>query len=243
MLPSLLLGLLALGAVVYFLQWYGNAKTADVKKSLRWVGIGLGLLLFAVLALTGRLGIALAFLTGLMAWAVRVFSLVQMGRQFSGMFKGLGGQRPRAGSQSSRVGAAFLDMSLDHDTGHLEGTVAKGTFAGRALGSMSFEELMGLLGEVRTDPDSLALLESYLDRAHPDWRARVHDGPKAGQATPGAAMSRDEALQILGLQPGAQPDAIKAAYRRLMAQVHPDRGGTDYLAAKINAAKDLLLKD
>lgn len=243
---SLLFGLVALGAVLYFLQWYGNAKTADVKKNLRWVGIGAGLLLIAFLALTGRLGIALAFLTGLAAWAIRVFSLVQMGRQMSGMFKGfgrhMGGGRT---SNTSQVQSAFLNMTLDHDTGHLDGNVVQGTFAGRKLGQLSFDELMTLLREAAGDAESLALLESFLDRAHPDWRARGHE-TGAGAATsppPSAAISRDEAFLILGLPKDATADEIKSAYRRLMAQMHPDRGGSDYLAAKINAAKDLLLKD
>jgi hypothetical protein len=55
------------------------------------------------------------------------------------------------------------------------------------------------------------------------------------------AMSRDEALKVLGLGPGASADAVREAHRRLILQNHPDRGGSDYLAAKINQAKDVLL--
>lgn len=241
---SLLLGLVVLALVMYFLNWYGKAKTEDVKKSLRWVGVGVGLLLFAFLALTGRLGLALGFLMGLMAWIVRVFSMIQMGRQFSGMFRGFAKNMTGAkGPNTSQVEASFLRMTLDHDTGHLDGEVTKGAFTGRKLSALSFDDLMALHAEARGDAESAALLESFLDRAHADWRARGSETAAAPPPAASGAMTRDEALQILGLPHDAKPDDIKAAYRRLMTQLHPDKGGTDYFAAKINAAKDLLLKD
>jgi len=224
------------------LSWYGKAKTEDIKKTMRWTGVGLGLLVVAVLAVTGRLGVALAFLTGLMAWAWRVFNMIQMGHQMSGIFRNF--TRGFAGStaqQSSQVQSAFFKMTLDHGTGHLDGEVIQGAFAGRKLAAIEFDNLMKLLVEVRADAESAALLESYLDRAHPDWRAQADQaGPSSSGPAPGA-MPEDEALMVLGLTKGASRDDIKAAYRRLMTQLHPDRGGSDYLAAKINAAKDVLL--
>ena len=54
-------------------------------------------------------------------------------------------------------------------------------------------------------------------------------------------MSTDEAMEVLGLKPGYSPDDVKQAHRRMMQKVHPDRGGSDYLAAQINQAKDILL--
>jgi hypothetical protein len=241
MLPSLLLGILVVGGVLYFLKWYGNAKTEEVKKTLRWGGVTIGLLIIAILAITGRLGVAIAFLVGLFGWAWRAFSMVQMGRQMSGAFKGftrtMGGG---AKANTSQVQSAFLSMTLDHDTGHLDGQVVQGRFSGRALSNLSFEDLMTFASDVQSDPESAALLESFLDRAHPDWRERGSASSKPS-APNSMMMSEDEALQILGLAKGANTDEIKAAYRRLMAQVHPDKGGTDYLAAKINAAKDFLL--
>ena len=246
MIFSLLLGVVVLFGALYFLRWYGNAKTEDVKKTARWTGIGLGLLVVAFLAVTGRLGVAIAFLMGLGAWAWRVFNMIQMGQQMSGMFRGFASRMGGAPAQkSSQVNSAFLSMTLDHDTGHLDGEVIQGAFKGRRLATLGFGELIAVLAETRSDPESQALMESFLDRAHPDWRARSHTTADATSAPAAASgvMAQDEALQVLGLAPGASREDIKSAYRRLMTQLHPDRGGSDYLAAKINAAKDVLLRE
>jgi hypothetical protein len=244
MIISLLLGLIVVIGTLWFLNWYGKAKTEDVKKTIRWTGIGLGLLVVGLLAVTGRLGVALAFLTGLAAWAWRVFNMIQMGHQMSSMFRGfahkMGGG---ATTQASNVESAFLRMTLDHTTGHLDGEVVKGTFTGQKLGALTIDQLLKVLTEARADAESSALMESYLDRAHPDWRARGYESSQTSAPTATTSMSEDEALLVLGLKSGASPDDIKSAYRRLMTQMHPDRGGSDYLAAKINAAKAVLLKE
>lgn len=66
---------------------------------------------------------------------------------------------------------------------------------------------------------------------------------RAGGPTPRTSgkMSRAEALSVLGLNEGATPEDIRAAHHRLIKQTHPDKGGSSYLAAKINEAKDVLL--
>ncbi|MDX2221755.1 MAG: DnaJ domain-containing protein [Rhodospirillaceae bacterium] len=246
MIPSVILGFIAVAFVVFFLRWYASAKTEDVKRTLRWTGIIVGGLVIAALIATGRMGAALAGLAGLAAWAWRVFNMIQVGRQFASMFRGLGGigGARAAGPKSSTVEAAFLRMTLDHDSGAMDGAVVKGAFAGRALGSLSRAELDALRAECAGDPDSLALVEAYLDRTHPDWRFGTggEAGPSPPPSPPGGTMTAEEAYRVLGLAPGAGDDDVKSAYRRLMAQLHPDKGGSDYLAAKINAAKDTLLK-
>ncbi|MEZ5906713.1 MAG: DnaJ domain-containing protein [Geminicoccaceae bacterium] len=115
----------------------------------------------------------------------------------------------------------------------------QGRFAGRELAALSQGELLDLLAEAGiSDPQSSSLLEAYLDRRFPDWREAEREGPAAAGS---AGMGEQEALEILGLQKGAGPDAIKEAHRRLMTKVHPDSGGSNFLAAQINRAKDLLL--
>lgn len=149
----------------------------------------------------------------------------------------------------SSVRTAFLEMVLDHATGRMTGRVLAGVYAGRDIASLSPSDRLVLWRECRAgDPQSRQLLEAYLDREMPEWRDRLRQEeaePKArgngGTNNAAAVMSVSEALDILGLKPGASDDDIRTAHRNLMKKFHPDQGGSTYLATKINAAKDLLL--
>jgi hypothetical protein len=237
---ALILGLVLLAAVVLLLKWYADADVGQIKSSLRWTGLLIGLVIVVGLAATGRLGPALGVLVAMMAWVWRVFGWWQMLRQIGGVF-GTASFGRGTGPSRSEVASAFLAMTLDHATGALDGRVLRGRFAGRPLGSLGRDELTALLDEVAGDPDSRGLLEAYLDRRWPEWRGRSAGSRDGAPRPPSAAMDEAEALRVLGLAKGATPAEIKTAYRRLMAQLHPDRGGSDYLAAKVNAAKDVLL--
>lgn len=240
---ALLLGLLVLVTVVQVLRWAAHADIKAVRKAINWGGIFFIAVVILFLVATGRLGGAMAGLVALAAWGMRILSMLHMGRQFSGMFRsfrfGRGGGAAPGGE--SEVETAYLSMRLDLSSGAMDGKVKQGNFQGRRLTALSQSELLALLHEVGGDPDSSGLLEAYLDRAHPDWRET--SGAAGAQAsTPQGAMTADEAYRILGLKSGADDGEIKAAYRRLMGQLHPDHGGSDYLAAKVNQAKDFLLK-
>jgi hypothetical protein len=138
----------------------------------------------------------------------------------------------------------MLEMMLDHDTGEMDGMVLGGTFEGRQLNQMSEAELLELAREVRDDAESAQLLEAYLDRRMPGWRddAEPDDTARQRSTAEAGAMTEQEAYQILGLEPGADLAAIRKAHRSLMQRVHPDLGGSSFLAQRINEAKDFLLR-
>jgi DnaJ-domain-containing protein 1 len=133
-------------------------------------------------------------------------------------------------------------MTLNHDSGDINGEVLAGQFIGRTLDQLKLDDLLQLLGDCQDDDESVALLQAYLDRVHADtWQQQA--GAQGQRRTPGAPgeMSREEALQILGLSSDAGKAEIIETHRRLMQKLHPDRGGSAYLAAMINLAKDTLL--
>jgi hypothetical protein len=146
-------------------------------------------------------------------------------------------------SQTSSVRSAALEMMLDHDSGEMDGRILAGRHVGRNLSGLDLGALLEVAEDLRGDAESLRLLEAYLDRAHPGWRDDVQaDGARRQSAAPRAGgMSTKEAYEILGLQPGAGDAEVRDAHRRLMKQVHPDRGGSAALAAKINEAKDRIV--
>lgn len=148
-----------------------------------------------------------------------------------------------SGERKSTVRSAGLEMELDHDTGEIEGTVLTGRLKGARLSSLNEEEVLSLYQEFCSDADSVSLLESFLDRYYPSWRENVdNDSFGKQESTSGfTGMSREEARQILGVEPGASQQEIHQAWRRLIKGVHPDHGGSAFLTAKINAAKDALL--
>ena len=145
-----------------------------------------------------------------------------------------------SGANQSSVKSRHFAMTLDHDSGDVSGRVLAGEFAGADLIDLGEAETRRLLAEVEADPDSLALLETWLDRNRAGWREYFAETAAPGEA--GVIDEDRQAYEILGLQPGATADEIHAAHRRLMKGVHPDQGGSTFLAAKINAAKDHLLK-
>lgn len=214
----------------------GRAFIATDPQSLvRAVRYTIGVVLILVggfLVLAERWGLALPLLAaGISALSVGRIGPIDLG----------GGRRSRG--TASTVRSAFLDMELDHDTGSMTGKVRDGAFAGRSLGDLDEEALKRLYREVSIDPESLALLEAYLDRRFTGWREHVEGDHDAGPRRPPdtGAMTDEEAYEILGLAPGAGDADIRAAHRRLMMRVHPDQGGSTFLAAKINEAKDRLL--
>lgn len=216
-------------ALALAVSWFAHANPAQLARGFRRAAIGLGLLLVLVLVATGRLH----WLAAIAAWGVPAAMAIMARLRRDAAARG-----PRPG-QSSQVRTRYLDMRLDHDTGELDGMVLAGRHEGKTLSSMSLDELRSLLAEAGDDPETLNVLAAFLDREHGDaWRTGAEDD--SGAAT-GGAMTRDEAWRILGLAPGSPDDDIRAAHRRLMKQMHPDHGGSDYLAAKINEAKDILL--
>ena len=145
--------------------------------------------------------------------------------------------------QKSGVRTAMLEMVLDHDSGRMEGRCLKGHFAGRELSSLVESELFQLLDELRpSDTQGIVLLEAYLDRRINGWRdRRTANREKTRRGPRGATMTANDAYELLGLKQGAKEEQIRAAHRRLMMKFHPDQGGSTYLAARINEAKEVLL--
>jgi len=147
-----------------------------------------------------------------------------------------------SGGQTSSVQSRYIRMSLAHDSGDINGEVLEGQFKGRALGQLNLEELLQLLRECQEDEESVALLQAYLDRVYEDeWRQQAGAHGQQQASSGSGEVSREEALQILGLSSDASEEEIIEAHRRLMQKIHPDRGGSAYLAAKINLAKETLL--
>ncbi len=230
MLAWFVLGLCIFAAVFLAARWFVTADPGAVARALRWTLFGLlgGGAVF--LAVTGR--IPFGVLLGMLALGLL--------RRWRSPIPSLSQRAARSSGQSSEVETAYLKMILDHDTGSVDGTVLKGRFQGRSLGGMGVDDVLELLSECRrADPQSAALIETFLDRVHGDgWRER--DRPP-GRAAEDGPMTREEALHILGLEDGASEDDIKQAHHRLMLKMHPDKGGSTYIAAKINQAKELLL--
>jgi DnaJ domain len=226
----LLLGFVALLAFLLLARAYTVANPQVLARQLR---IGAG-----VVVLTGAF---LLVLRGAVGYAMSLAALGSWLLWGSGTPWG-GGNAQKSPGQTSRVETEHLEVELEHDTGAIRGRVRKGEFAGRELESLTPAEMARLWQDCRfSDPQSAQILEAYLDRAHPTWREDLErtEGVDAGPT--GGSMTRAQALDILGLREGASDEDIRRAHRDLMMKMHPDRGGSTFLAAKINEAKDVLL--
>jgi len=225
-------GVAILVVLLVLARGFVAADPRALLRALRYI-VGIGMMVFGgalLLARRWELGVPLI---------AAGFSAVTLGR--IGPID-LGGGARSAGGRSS-VRSSYLEMELDHDTGAMTGRVIGGSFDGRRLDDLDEAHLRLLYREVMGEPESLSLLEAYLDRRLPGWREDVEGdaAPGTGRPPDAGAMTDQEAYEILGLAPGAGEAEIRAAHRTLMKGVHPDQGGSTFLAAKINEAKDRLL--
>ncbi|MEQ9464517.1 MAG: DnaJ domain-containing protein [Haliea sp.] len=236
-MPKLLL-LLAIALALYIMFIRARALPPHLRKA-QYLKLGIGIAVAAVLflTLTGRMHWVGAALTGLLVAARQLLPLAI--RMFP-MLSSLRGKAGAAGAgQHSTVESAILRMHLDHESGKLSGEVLRGPLQDWLLDELERSQLEDLLHYCQQeDNDSVQLLLSYLEQRFPgetDFGSKRQAPPEPG------GLSRREALAVLGLGENASEEDIVQAHRKLMQKLHPDRGGNDYLAAKINQAKDFLL--
>ena len=222
--------LLVMAAVYLSLRWFLR-QSHGTKVGAGLFAIALGLVLLAAI---GRL----PWVFGLVGGLLPLLFVMRSARQQRD-----DDQRHEEESTAAQsvVETRFVRMTLDHDTGAMAGQVLAGRFAGVAFDALSQAQLFELLNDFAgEDDESAALLRAYLDRTYgTDWQeAPRGDGKPEGLS---GEMTRSDAYAILGLEEGASTDQIIAAHGRLIQRLHPDRGGSTFLAAKINQARDLLL--
>jgi DnaJ-domain-containing protein 1 len=236
-MPYLILGVAILGCLLLAARILVNADPTRLGRILGWFAAGLGLagagaVVIGLIA-SDRLGPALAVAGGLAPLVLRGRTLWR--RYHAGA--------STAGGKTSEVETELLRMRLDHDTGAMSGQVRRGPYAGRRIEDLDQGELIALWRQcIAEDESGARLLETYLDRLRPDWRQAVPGGGSGdGAGAAGDVMTREQAYAILDLEPGASGEEIKDAHRRLMMKLHPDHGGSTFLAAQINRAKEFLL--
>jgi DnaJ-domain-containing protein 1 len=239
-MPYLALGIALAFGLFLMVNWYVHAEPGKIVKVIKWSLIGIVAAGVLLIILTRQFMWLFFALPALLPWLMRARQMRRTAHNWSRAR----GARPTGEAQQSEVETEFLRVKLDHETGEISGEVTRGLFTGRSLEEMSLDELIQLLADCRGDEQSIQVLSAFLDRYHADWRDEAESGAGGGAGAgsrPSGGMTREEAYEILGLQPGASDDEIKAAHKALLNKMHPDRGGSTYLAAKINQAKDLLL--
>ena len=229
-----IVAVLAIGLLVWGFLRVPPALQAKLLRRALYVIVGIGVV---ALVLRGR--IDLAFLFGVLLPLINRFRSVP---GFGHVGTGTAGRDTggTAGS-ASEVTTAWLRMRLDHGSGSVDGEILQGARRGRKLSALTLDELVALRKECAHDSQSVGLIEAFLDRTHGGaWRA-TETGPVPEAPADDGKMTTERAAAILGVPIDATPEQIREAHHKLMKKVHPDQGGSDYLASEINAAKDFLL--
>jgi DnaJ domain len=242
LLVRLLFVILIVAGIILALRWFARTPPQKLARSLRRAAYGTGIALLIFLAASGRLNWLYALIASLVPVVYRLSGLLGLMPLLQRLKSHTTGSSTPGSGRTSTIRTRYLRMSLDHDSGTMTGEVLDGRFQGRRLEQLTLQELRSLLEECeQNDAQSAAVLQAYLERTHSQEYTSRADAGTARERADGSSMTRTEAYEILGLSPGAATQEIIEAHRRLMQKLHPDRGGSTYLAAKLNQAKDLLL--
>ena len=245
MLSLFILSAAVIAGLILASRWYISTDTKNLLKVLRWLLLGSVLSAVLFFIFSGRLTWAFAALPALLPWFFRLRTLARAAKTFSRMRQSNGaGFSSQSTGRNSNIETQYLRMCLNNDTGVMNGKVRTGPYTGQFLDNMCLQDLIQLrqLCE-KDDPESGRVLEVYLDRCHPDWRGANSETSESSDSPRTSSMGRAEAIQILGLGDDFTDSDIKQAHRRLISGLHPDHGGSNFLAAQINQAKDVLLKE
>ena len=245
-MPRLILILALIFIAWLLIRWFIHTPPENISRALKKSVLWIIAIVFIALAVTGRMNWLLAAGAALLPFAKRALGLIRflpLIKMLQGRYQASRSYRAPKSGQTSTVETRFLRMTLDHDSGDMDGDVLDGRYEDCLLSQMSQEEVLSLYEECQNvDPESASLLEAYLDHTHHGWREQTSQQTHAEEKTPPSGkMTPDEAREILGVGKDATEQEIIHAHRKLMHKLHPDRGGSDYLASKINLAKDCLL--
>ena len=231
-----LLLIIALIAVVWVIIKQLRSSEGEARKKLLFkYGLAIAAIALIFLAITGRIhwvgaiiGALIPILRQALPLLFRALPFLRQVRQQANAGQTQQGQYNETVTETLKVRVFLANQQLS-------GEVIKGPFAGRSLDQLALSQLEMLLQYCQqNDPASAKLLAGFIaQRFGNDWQK---------SSSQSDTMTEEEAYALLGISPGAGKDTITQAHRKLMQKVHPDRGGNDYLASKINQAKDLLLK-
>ena len=230
-MPKIILLIAVIAGLWYWWTYQKNLVETKRKpflwKSGFWLVLGSAVYLVA----TGRMHWLGAGITAIipiaramLIWGGRALPLLRLLSRFK--------------STPSQFRTQSLLVTINFANGQIFGEILDGDFAGRQLDELSAEELQTLSEQLKNnDRESYVLLQAYLLRSGTgNYQSQDSYQPKSY-----SELSNDEAYEVLGLPNSASKDQVIKAHKRLMQRLHPDRGGSDYLAAKINAAKDKLI--
>lgn len=233
-----LLAIAAAAIAIHYLWRIRNMPPHKQRSGYIKFLLGLAVATVIVLTATGRmhwLGAALTgafvFLRQILPWVIRALPFLNKLRQ----------QSSQAGQ--SAIQTQYLSAALDHASGDISGEVIDGPHKGWLLSELSLEQLEELRTHYQAeDEESAELLAAYIDQRQ-QRAENASEQQRTANQTEASQSARSEALATLGLEEGATKEEIVAAHRSLIQKLHPDRGGNDFLAAKINQAKDILMSE
>lgn len=222
-------------------------KKTPLQRKLFLFKFALSVVLFSLvyLTFTGKMHFLVAIGAAVLPFIIRLAPFIKYIPVLRKYYQQKKSSQKTNDGETSSIETSLLTMIINHDTGQMEGIIRVGRFADKKLTECSEEQLFRLYQQAENNhQDSLSVLNAYLDRViGGQWRQRF-ESEKADKVkqTDTNEMSTSEALDILGINSDASREEIIKAHRKLIQKLHPDRGGSHYLAAKLNQAKALLLK-
>ncbi len=264
MIGYFFLGICVLVGLLLLAKWYSSADPKTLARTVPRVAIVIGILVLVLLVFTGRGALLLALLPLLLMYFTRFRALKNRFRAAMGPEPGQSSEvvtryfrmildHDSGGLSGDVLEGDFAGRSLDDLTREelmalwneivvdAQSASVLESYLNRRLGPDWQEDLTQDSG-AGTRSQEEAGHQSAGGERRSGWGSGAGGRQERG-AAPGGAMTRQQAYEILGLEPGASKEEIREAHRRLLQKIHPDHGGSNFLAAQINQAKDLLLKD